>query len=332
MFKKTQLRLTLLYSLLFLVLFWAFSSGIYVWMNNSFGEGYVSQIQQHKEIDTDSLNRSAKIVTVAGDVALDQLRNILIVLNGVLLITIPAVSWFLAKKTLAPIQKAHEQQKQFVSDASHEMRTPLSIISGEIEVALKKHRSAGEYRSALVSTKEEADRLSGLVENLLFLAGSDKKSRSMKTEPVDITDLINSVVNALRPISRDKQITISLDTDDVSAPVVLGNPILLRQLFFNIIHNAVNYSSKKGCVTISLKETGSDTSIAVRDSGPGIAQKDQERIMERFYRVDASRSDKKGHGLGLAIAKVIIDAHRGNLRVDSALGKGSVFTIILPKK
>src|SRR5581483_5146992 len=101
-------------------LFWLFSFGIYEWMNSSFGEGYISQVQQKRGIDTDAINsKNAKVVTIAGDVALDQLLQIIITLNGALLFVIPIVSWFLAKRTLSPVQHMHELQKQFVSDASH---------------------------------------------------------------------------------------------------------------------------------------------------------------------------------------------------------------------
>ncbi len=179
MFKQAQIKLTLLYSLLFLALFWVFSFGLYFWMNNSFGEGYISQVKQRQGRQEEEFDpRSRDVVTIAGDVALDQLLRILLGLNAGLLLIIPIVSWFLAKRTLIPLQKIHEQQKQFVSDASHEMRTPLSIITGEIEVILDKNRSAEDYKKTLESTKEETNRLSKLAESLLFLAQADRDTKT----------------------------------------------------------------------------------------------------------------------------------------------------------
>ncbi len=330
MFKQALLKLALLYSILFLILFWVFSSGLYVWMNNSFGEGYISQIQQRKGVDQDAISKNTKVVTIAGDVALDQLKNILIILNSSLLFIIPIFSWFLARRTLSPLQVIHEQQKQFISDASHEMRTPLSIVSGEIEVALNKKRTVNEYKKTLVSTKEETDRLSILVESLLFLAQTDKKIIT-SFDPVDVTDLLSSIVNSLQLKSDAREIQIRIDVQNVSSPIVKGNSDLLRQLFYNLIDNALIYTSNKGGIAISLSQSDNNVAIAITDTGIGIHEKDQQKILERFYRVDSSRSQTKGYGLGLAIVLAILKKHQGKLKIRSKVNKGSTFTVFLPK-
>lgn len=332
MFKKTQIKLTLFYSLFFLTLFWIFSFGLYAWMNGSFGEGYISQVQQRQGVDNDSItSKNAHVVTIAGDVALDQLLRILLTLNGILVLIVPIASWFLAKRTLAPVQKMHEVQKQFVTNASHELRTPLSIISGEIEVALKKKRDVQEYLSTLVSTKEEVDRLSVLTENLLFLAREDSLQKSISFKLIDVTDILSSVVQSLKPKSNKKHIAITLDTNTLSSPTVKGNEQLLLQLFYNLLENAIKYTPSKGKVIISLTEIKDKIYITIRDSGIGIAKEDQEKIFNRFYRVDSSRSETKGYGLGLSIVQTIIKKHNGHLQLSSELGKGSVFTVILSK-
>jgi len=333
MFKKAQIKLTILYSLLFLILFWAFSAGLYMWMNNSFGEAYISQVRERQGADTDTFsNKNTKVVTVAGDIALEQLQNILIILNGGFLLVIPLTSWFLAKLTLTPVQKIHEQQKQFVSDASHEMRTPLSIMSGEIEVALNKKRTRDDYRNTLESTKEETDRLSKLVESLLFLAKNDQNVQASKPEDVDITDVINDVTQALSPKSNKKRISVTFIAKDVTtAPVIKGNHALLRQLFYNLLDNAIIYTPKNGKIVIILSESKNTVVISIQDTGIGVSEEEQAKIFNRFYRVDTSRSKTKGYGLGLSIAKTIIDKHKGQLRINSKVNKGSTFTVILPK-
>ncbi len=301
-------------------------------MDSSFGEGYISQVKQRQGEDSDTATtKNAKVVTVAGDVALDQLLNILIVLNGGLLIIIPIASWFLAKRTLSPVQKIHEQQKQFVSDASHEMRTPLAIMSGEIEITLNKKRTTEEYKKTLISTKEETNRLSKLVENLLFLANADRNEKTLTLELIDITDVISDVVQSLQLKSNNKNIALTLHTDNVTTPMVHGHPTLLHQLFYNLIDNAIIYTPKKGKVTISLSELKNFVSIAIVDTGIGIGHEHQTKITQRFYRIDTARSQTKGYGLGLSIVKSIIERHKGQLRISSKVNKGSTFTVLLPK-
>lgn len=333
MFKKAQIKLTFVYSALFLILFWSFSFGIYQWMNSSFGEGYISQVHERQGTDANSFtSRNAQVVTIAGDVALDQLLRILLNLNGALVFVVPVASWFLAKRTLAPVQKMHEQQKQFVTDASHELRTPLSIISGEIEVTLKKKRGASEYLSTLVSTKEEVDRLSQLAENLLFLAREDNLKKSISFQTIDITDVLNSVVESLKPKSDTKRIPITLQTDTTSSPIVMGNEELLQQLFYNLLNNAITYTPEKGKIKITLTEGKDTISVAIKDTGIGISKEDQAKIFNRFYRVDSSRSQTKGYGLGLPIVQAVIAKHHGQLHLISQPKKGSLFTVTFPKQ
>ncbi|MGH7203048.1 MAG: sensor histidine kinase [Candidatus Levyibacteriota bacterium] len=333
MFKKAQTKLTIYYSVLFLFLFWTFSSGLYVWMNNSFGEGYISNVEHRQgRDDRDEIMKNSKVVTIAGDVAMDQLRDTLIVLNIGLLFVIPLISSFLAKKTLTPVREAHEKQKQFVSDASHEMRTPLAIMSGEIDVTLSKKRTTNEYQKTLISTREETKRLSNLVENLLFLAKDDQQTSQLSVQSVDITDLINEVKQSLQIKSGKKKIAISLQVDEVTdSPMISGHQVLLRQLFYNLLDNAITYTPTNGKITISLSELKNTIIISITDTGVGIAKEKLAKITRRFYRVDSSRSETKGYGLGLAIVKSILKRHHGKLLIQSEENKGSTFTVILPK-
>lgn len=334
MFTKAQIKLTILYSVFFLSLFWLFSFGLYEWMNNSFGEGYISQVQHRQEgkiVDEDAVkpgSTTARTVTIAGDVALDQLFRILIVLNGGLLFVVPTVSWFLAKRTLSPVQKIHEQQKQFVSDASHEMRTPLSIMSGEMEVILKKERTAPDYKKTIISTKEELDRLNKLVENLLFLAREDQDKKSLQVESVDITDVINSAIATLHQKAKDKNQKIEFHPHQESI-TVKGSESLLKQLFVNLIDNAIKYTKAKGTITISITSRTEFVEVAIKDTGIGISDEEKVKIFDRFYRADTSRSETKGYGLGLAISRAIIERHHGSLTVTSAVGNGSTFLVKL---
>lgn len=332
MFTQAQLKLTILYSLLFLSLFWAFSFGIYFWMEQSFGEGYISQVNQRQveqgQNDGDFDDKKAIIVTIAGDVALDRLLNILLVINGISLFVIPTISWYLAKNSLAPIQIAHEKQKQFVSDASHELRTPLSIMSGEIEVALKKERNTQEYQAILKSNKEEISRLTALVENLLFLAKEDRNNRITLTDSVDMTDLLSNLIVQLKPVYTKKHLKLHFQPAEENV-VIKGNTQLLNQLFFNMLDNAIKYTDT-GEIKITLSQEKDSAKIEIRDTGIGISQESQKQLFDRFYRVDTARSETKGYGLGLAITQVIANRHHGTITVHSKLHKGTTFTVLLP--
>jgi len=333
-FKEAKVKLTIFYSILFLVLFWVFSFGLYFWIFNSFGESYINQVQEQKQIGQFEGeyegNNEEILLNIAANVAIGHLRNILLILNGGLLIIIPAVAWVLTRRTLTPVQKIHEQQKQFVSDVSHELRTPLSIMSGEIEVALRKNRKSSEYMQVLTSSKQELNNLTNLVENLLFLAREDQKVISLQTEKVDITDVLSNVIVILQEKINKKKIALKFYPADESITIV-GQASMLRQLFFNIIDNAIIYTPENGKIDIALSKNTHYIIIKVKDTGIGITPQEQKKVFERFYRADASRSQTKGYGLGLAICQSIVRIHKGYINIASKLGKGTTVTIYLPR-
>jgi signal transduction histidine kinase len=202
-------------------------------------------------------------------------------------------------------------------------------MTGELEVALRKDRTISDYREVLTSSKEETDRLINLVENLLFLAREDQGKQTIEFETVDMTDMIGSVIASLKTETNEKRITLHFKPD-VESTFVSGQPSMLRRLCFNIVHNAILYTPPEGSVWISLSTNKQYAQVEVKDTGIGILQEDQKKIFSRFYRVDSSRSQTKGYGLGLAICKSIVKLHHGSLVVHSALGQGSTFTITLP--
>jgi len=327
MFRKANIKLTLVYSGLFLVAFWAFSIGLYFWMENYFGESYMGEVEQQGEFEFDE--QDAAIANIAADIAQDRLERTLLILNGAMIIIVPVIAWLMTRRTLAPVQHIHEQQKQFVSDVAHELRTPLSIMSGELEVALKKERTSEDYRQVLNSSKQETDRLIELSENLLFLARADQGRQTMEFENVDITDLIGSIIASLQVESTKKEIAIHFEPEE-EPTFARGQPAMLRRVFLNLIDNAIQYTPAQGEIWISLATGKQYTEVKIRDTGVGMAPEEQGKIFNRFYRVDASRSRTKGYGLGLAICRSIVELHHGRITVRSTLGKGSTFTVTLP--
>ena len=333
MFTKARLQLTLFYTLLFFVLFWVFSFGIYFWMDRSFGEGYISEVKQQQTQKGDHQGEfddsQQTLTTIAGDVALKRLLMVLITINSILLFIIPIISWYLAKKSLEPIQAAHEKQNQFVADASHELRTPISIMIAEIEVALKKERAEKDYKIILKSNKEELERLGTLVKNLLFLARDGVNKQHKRMEEIDLTDLLSTLIIQFKPIYQKKQILIELHPAEDSV-TMKGNFSDIRQLFLNLIDNAIKYTDK-GRIDIDLRQTNKFVRVNVSDTGMGISQKNQKFLFDRFYRVEMARSETKGYGLGLSICKAIVESYHGSIGVNSIVNQGSVFTVILPK-
>jgi signal transduction histidine kinase len=334
MFKKANIKLTLIYSLLFLFSFWVFSIGLYLWMENSLGESYINEIQtqgQHGQQNNGVLDqREIYIANIAGNVSLGRLRNILLASNSGLLIIIPVIAWVFTRRTMAPVQRVHDQQRQFVSDVAHELRTPLSIMTGEMEVTLTRDRTSPEYKQILASSKEEADHLTDLVENLLFLARYDQGKQVIALETVDLTDLIGGVIASLQRWSTEKKLTLHYEPE-AEPTFVTGQSSLIKRLFFNLIHNAILYTPVAGNIWVSLSSSNQYTRVDVKDTGIGISPEDQEKLFNRFFRVDSSRSQTKGYGLGLAICQSIVELHHGKIEVLSSLGNGATFTVILPR-
>jgi len=230
---------------------------------------------------------------------------------------------------IARLEVSFRQIRQFSADASHELRTPLTIIKGESELALRKPRSPEMYREALESNLEEIDRMNRIVEELLFLSRADLGEIKVASDPVQLDSLIQEVQQQATVLGQDRQIETTLGR--VEPAQVLGDEWRLREMLLNLVDNAVKYSRQTGTVQLSLVRDGNMACLSVRDHGIGISPEEQGHIFDRFYRTDAARAHfQKGTGLGLSICKWIAEAHRGRIQVESILGQGSCFTILLP--
>jgi heavy metal sensor kinase len=229
------------------------------------------------------------------------------------------------------LEAAHTTQQRFTADASHELRTPLTVLRGEIEVALRKPRSSEEYREVLVSNKEEIERLSRLTENMLALAHVDVGDAITQRELVNVSELCSGVASRLQALATERRITLHHE-DTTSEPLsVNGDRIALERVMTNLVENAVRYSPAGENVTVRVSKSPPWIEIQVIDTGGGIAPEHLPHLFERFYRVDKARSRTHGgSGLGLSIVKALIEAHGGSVSVESAVGKGSTFTVRLP--
>jgi len=228
---------------------------------------------------------------------------------------------------LERLEHSFSLQRSFIEDLTHKLKTPLAILKGELEVSLQKIRTKEEYDSLLHSNIEEINRVTKIVEDLLMLTRLDSNVITLEMEPLDITLLIKDIAEDLEILAQQKDIDFSLST--TREIILRGDKDKLKYLFLNILDNAIKYTPPHGKITIDVTKEKDDAKITVSDTGIGISENDLPHIFDRFYRVDKSRTDS-GSGLGLSIAKSIVEAHRGKIEVSSKLEQGSTFTIFLP--
>ncbi len=227
------------------------------------------------------------------------------------------------------LEKAFERQTRFTADASHELRTPLSILMSQAELALRKERSAGEYREALETSLKAAQRMKAVVEGLLTLARADAKDLDLKKGRIDLRQVVEETATMLGPLAMERKVALTVGAEAVE---VEGDRNRLREVATNLITNAIRYNREGGKVDVTLAAAGEEAVLTVADTGIGIPEKDRAHIFERFYRVDQARSrEQGGSGLGLAIARWVVEAHGGHLSFTSREGEGSTFTVRLPR-
>jgi heavy metal sensor kinase len=226
-------------------------------------------------------------------------------------------------------QRSGEIQRRFCDIAAHEMKTPLTILQGNLDVALMKARTSEEYREALLNNLEQVGRLIALTRSLLTLANFTSGKPPVHLVPLALEPLVQDLVEELTLLADDRRITLSFESQSV--PPVLGDAQWLKQALINLLDNALHYTPSGGAVTVRLHTVGEVVAVAVEDTGHGIEQEHLPHLFERFYRTDWARAKEAGGtGLGLPIVKEIAEAHNGTISVTSQVYKGSVFTLRLP--
>jgi two-component system, OmpR family, sensor kinase len=231
---------------------------------------------------------------------------------------------------LSRLDQNFESMRRFVADASHELRTPISIIRGEADVALSHERSAAEYRQSLAIVLDESRRLSRLVDDLLNLARADAGHVKLQVREFYFNDLLAECCRSVQTLATARNIRLECHTAE-DLPYS-GDEELLRRLVVNLLDNAIRYTPEGGTVSAALRSQGRELSIQVSDTGVGIAADAVPHLFERFYRADQARSRRDGgFGLGLAIVKWIAESHQGAVDLASRPGAGSTFTVTLPR-
>ena len=332
MFTKARIKLTSQYVTIIMLVSFSFSVFLYRSISSDFQ-------RRLNVIETRLSQRTPQGWRIQGPVHeyflqdLDDARAglllMLIYANGMILLLSFAAGYYLAGKTLTPIEKTMNKQKRFIADAGHELKTPLTALQTSIEVAMRdKKLSLQEAKKVLREGLDDVNGLNKLANDLirmsLYQAGN-----SITREEVSTKNIVADVRKKINPIAKKCGVKVKYEVNGLN---INANRESLEKLLTILLDNAVKYTPKKGRVTLAIKKRNRNLIIKVEDSGVGIAKKDIRRIFERLYRVDSSRSKDKveGYGLGLSMAKQIVELHKGTINVKSKLGKGSIFTVKLP--
>lgn len=255
--------------------------------------------------------------------------NGLVVFNIIVLIGSASAAYFLAHHTLKPIEIATQKQKRFISDAAHDLKTPLTSLKTQLEVALRsKDLDIERAKKALAAGVEETDSMNNFINKLLTASKYQHNGKS-EEKIVDVAEVLKECVGKFKAISQEKGQTIELTA---TPAFVKADHAELCDLFSNLIDNAIKFSPGGSVIKVSAQKTEGKVVVSVTDSGVGIEPKDLPNIFEPFFRGDNSRtnSQTQGHGLGLSICKDIVSRFGGTIGVDSVVGRGSVFTVIFP--
>lgn len=235
-----------------------------------------------------------------------------------------------AERTASLRCQIEEVMAQFVSNITHELRTPLTCIKGYVETLLEGAKDNPVICEQFLKViLEESERLNRLINDLLDLSMIEAKQIEMRIQKIEMARVIEETVSILKPYAEKNQVTINLELPK-KIPIIFADEDRIRQVVINLIHNAIKYTKPGGKIDVSIKKRKIDLIVYVKDYGPGIPTRDQKNVFERFYRVEKKVTSKGGRGLGLAIAKNIIEAHGGNIGVEGKLGQGCTFHFTLP--
>lgn len=349
MFQRARLKLTAWYVVILMAVCLLFSFAIYTGINSEFN--HIERVERNRQEEETRrmplFERMQKERAQMGlppvslrlrrfdPTVIPQARARLLIVLGVInlgiLVLAGSVGYFLAGRTLRPIQLMVDEQNRFITDASHELRTPLTALRSEIEVALRnKSLNSNEAKKLLASNLEEVMSLQALSDNLLDLAQSGKTSDHAYFTSVSLLSSIDAAIKKLNGSFKKKQITLLRKVKDTT---IMGREDRIIELFVILLDNAIKYSPTKSTITITATIQKDIITVAITDEGRGIDKEDLPHIFDRFYRANKSRSKEKiaGYGLGLSIAQTIIAQHNGTIQVESKENKGSTFIVNLPK-
>lgn len=322
-FAKARMTLTLWYELFIFLIVLAFSIVLFATETNNFGRVVLKR---------NFGNRPPRILSREefGDLR-DQVIELrrsfaidLIIIDTAILLVGASISYLLAGKTLEPIKKTFEDQKQFLANASHEFRTPLAAIQTAIEVVLRsKNKTKDDYQKVLQQTLQEGKRLSVIADELLLLSRIDAGITTLSLKDTNISKIVHEVIDEVKPLvaAKDLELLVKIHPNII----IPADVYRFKQLLLIFLDNAIKFTKEKGTITVGLDKKPK-AQLLIEDTGIGISSKDISHIFERFYQADKVRGGNSA-GLGLAIAKWIVTAHNGTITVKSKIHSGTTFLI-----
>lgn len=332
MFHFARLKLTAWYLLMIMLVSIFFSIVIYANVDRELTR--LERIQEESRARAEEYfgyAPPARVTTIIESTFINEARNRLLwdlaILNACIFLASGWVGYFLAGRTLLPIKLMIDVQSRFLGDASHELKTPLTAIRTENEIYLRSHKKTLRKSDEIVkSNLEEVVRLQHLTDSILELSKLEKIGHKLPFEKFDIMSVISESVESLSKIASSRRVRLLVKARKTE---ISGNKKSIKELINILLDNAIKYSPQNSKVVIKGMKKNNFAILKVEDQGIGISTNDQKHIFERFFRADKSRSGSTGYGLGLSIAKEIVDIHKGTIKVKSGK-KGTVFTVELP--
>ncbi len=343
MFTSARLKLTAWYLLIIMLVSLSFSIAMYKLLTSEFDRvERIQRLRQERQLSLPVPNdipfefrqrfsRQFMLDPQLIEETKNRLKVILLLINTGIFGVSSLAGYFLAGRTLKPIKKMVDEQDRFITDASHELRTPITSLKTEIEVNLRDKKLSKDTKKILESNLEDVNSLQSLSDNLIRLTQYQKTNNNIHFEDLSLSEIVDEACKKVANLAKHKSVTIKNQVNEFSLE---GDESSLTEAFVIFLDNAIKYSHKNKVITLTSKKTDHSLAIEIKDEGVGIAEQDLPYLFDRFYRADKSRTktDVQGYGLGLSIAKQIVDKHNGSIEVESEEGIGTTFSIQLPLK
>ena len=244
-----------------------------------------------------------------------------------------AFSYYYVRYVVRPVEEANAKQKEFIASVSHELRSPLAVLQvgvGSMKKELNELEDGKKLKRYLYPMEGECVRMNRLIEDMLLLAATDQKNWTIRTESVDVETLLIDCYDAFSMMNQEHQNQIQIDLSENSLPTIQGDAQRIKQVIMILLDNAMSYTNLADGITLRAYERNQEICIEVEDHGEGMSDAEKKKIFDRFYRREGSRSDRRHFGLGLSIAKRLIELHHGTIEVKDTKGQGTTFVIHLP--